>query len=43
VTSDEAAAPEQSGTASGFGPLPFDTTKANQARMYDYLLGGYFL
>jgi hypothetical protein len=22
------------------GPLPFDTTKANQARIYDYLLGG---
>jgi hypothetical protein len=40
VTSDEAAAPEQSGTASGYGPLPFDTTKAHQARMYDYLLGG---
>jgi hypothetical protein len=40
VTSDEAAAPEQSGTASGFGPLPFDTSKAHQARMYDYLLGG---
>ena len=40
MTSDEAAAPEQSGTASGFGPLPFDTAKANQARMYDYLLGG---
>src|SRR6185437_13081249 len=22
------------------GPLPFDTTKAHQARMYDYTLGG---
>ena len=22
------------------GPLPFDTTMANQARVYDYLLGG---
>ena len=32
MTTDEAA-----GTA---GPLPFDTTKAHQARMYDYLLGG---
>jgi S-adenosyl methyltransferase len=40
VTSDEAAAPAQGGTASGFGPLPFDTSKAHQARMYDYLLGG---
>jgi hypothetical protein len=40
VTSDKAAAPAQGGTASGFGPLPFDTSRANQARMYDYLLGG---
>jgi hypothetical protein len=22
---------------------PFDTSVANQARIYDYLLGGYFL
>ena len=22
------------------GPPPFDTSKAHQARMYDYLLGG---
>ena len=22
------------------GPLPFDTSKAHQARIYDYLLGG---
>ena len=40
MTSDEAAAPAQGGTASGLGPLPFDTSKAHQARMYDYLLGG---
>ncbi|MGH3125288.1 MAG: SAM-dependent methyltransferase, partial [Streptosporangiaceae bacterium] len=40
VTSDEAATPAQGGAASGFGPLPFDTSTANQARMYDYLLGG---
>ena len=40
MTSDEAAASAQSGTASGFGPLPFDTSTAHQARMYDYLLGG---
>jgi hypothetical protein len=32
MTSDEAA--------STAGPLPFDTTKAHQARIYDYLLGG---
>jgi hypothetical protein len=24
------------------GSLPFDTSKAHQARMYDYLLGGGF-
>jgi hypothetical protein len=24
-------------------PLPFDTTVANQARVYNYLLGGCFL
>jgi hypothetical protein len=40
VTSDEAAAPAQGGTVSGLGPLPFDTSRAHQARMYDYLLGG---
>jgi hypothetical protein len=32
MTTDEAA--------SGAGPLPFDTSKAHQARIYDYLLGG---
>ena len=32
MTTDEAA-----GAA---GPLPFDTTKAHQARVYNYLLGG---
>jgi S-adenosyl methyltransferase len=39
MTSDEAAAPG-SGTAGKTGPLPFDTSKAHQARIYDYLLGG---
>ena len=39
MTSDEAAAPG-SGTADKTGPLPFDTSKAHQARIYDYLLGG---
>jgi hypothetical protein len=35
MTTDETA---PSGNKSG--PLPFDTTKAHQARGYDYLLGG---
>src|SRR5215469_113524 len=35
MTSDEAAA-----VSGKTGPLPFDTTKAHQARVYDYLLGG---
>jgi hypothetical protein len=39
MTNDEAAAPD-SGTAGEIGPLPFDTSMAHQARMYDYLLGG---
>src|SRR5450755_2580546 len=39
MTSDEAMAPG-GGTADKTGPLPFDTTVAHQARVYDYLLGG---
>jgi hypothetical protein len=39
MTSDGAAAPG-TGTGSKTGPLPFDTSVAHQARMYDYLLGG---
>ncbi|MGH3250191.1 MAG: SAM-dependent methyltransferase [Trebonia sp.] len=39
TTSDEAAMPGGS-TADKTGPLPFDTSMANQARIYDYLLGG---
>jgi hypothetical protein len=35
MTTDEAA-----GTA---GQLPLDTSRAHQARIYDYLLGGCFL
>src|SRR5215471_5088152 len=27
-------------TAGKTGPLPFDTSKAHQARIYDYMLGG---
>jgi hypothetical protein len=39
MTSDEAAAPG-GGTGGKTGPLPFDTSKAHQARIYDHLLGG---
>jgi hypothetical protein len=39
MTSDEAPAPD-GGTASGTGSPPFDTSVANHARVYDYLLGG---
>jgi hypothetical protein len=38
MTTDEPAAPS-GGTVSKAKPLPFDTSVANQARMYDYLLG----
>jgi hypothetical protein len=33
------AAIQDSGTDRGTGPLPFDTSVAHQARMYDYVLG----
>jgi hypothetical protein len=39
MTSSEMPAPPQ-GTSGGAGPLPFDTSVAHQARIYDYLLGG---
>jgi S-adenosyl methyltransferase len=39
MTSNDAPPPD-GGTASGTGPLPFDTSVANHARVYDYLLGG---
>jgi hypothetical protein len=39
MTSDVAAAPD-GGTPERTGPLPFDTSRAHQARIYDYLLGG---
>ncbi|MBV9450262.1 MAG: SAM-dependent methyltransferase [Streptosporangiaceae bacterium] len=39
MTSDEPAAPSGA-IVSKAGPLPFDTSVANQARVYDYLLGG---
>jgi hypothetical protein len=38
VTSDEA--PASDGNPGKGGRLPFDVTRAHQARMYDYLLGG---
>ena len=41
MTSDEPTAP--GGTAGKTGPLPFDTSVAHQARVYDYLLGRCFL
>jgi hypothetical protein len=40
MTSDDAAAPDGGSTAGKTGSLPFDTSVAHQARMYDYLLGG---
>jgi hypothetical protein len=39
MTSDEVAGPARE-TAGNAGSLPFDTSKAHQARIYDYLLGG---
>ncbi len=39
MTSDEAPAPGAGPTGQA-GPPPFDTSVANQARIYDYLLGG---
>ena len=39
MTSDDVAAPG-GGTGSKAGALPFDTSVAHQARMYDYVLGG---
>jgi len=45
MTSNEAATPAGAAAASDTGagtegPLPFDTSVAHQARVYDYLLGG---
>jgi hypothetical protein len=39
MTSSEMPAPPQ-GAVGEAGPLPFDTSVAHQARIYDYLLGG---
>ena len=38
----EADAAGSSGLADRTGPPTFDVSVANQARMYDYLFGGYF-
>jgi hypothetical protein len=40
MTSDHPAGPGDGSSAGKTGPLPFDTSKAHQARMYDYALGG---
>jgi hypothetical protein len=41
MTSDEGPAPDgDAGVAGGAGPLPFDTSVAHQARIYNYVLGG---
>ena len=42
MTSDEATVPGEDTPAQSKRP-PFDTTVANQARVYNYLLGGCFL
>src|ERR1700743_1950786 len=39
MTSEDTGA-QGSGAGSKTGPLPFDTSVAHQARMYDYMLGG---
>ena len=41
MTTDETAARSDSAAGKG-APLAFDTSVAHQARMYDYILGGYF-
>jgi len=40
MTSSEAASPGSDSTVSTGRPLPFDTSVAHQARVYDYMLGG---
>jgi hypothetical protein len=43
MTTDQAAAPDGDRAPRKTGSLPFDTSVANQARIYDYVLGGFFL
>ena len=40
MSSNETAASGSGGAAGKVGSLPFDTTVAHQARVYDYMLGG---
>jgi len=40
MTSESAEAPADGGTIGKARPLPFDTSVAHQARMYDFVLGG---
>ena len=40
MSSDEAARPVDDGIPGTVRSLPFDTSKAHQARVYDYVLGG---
>src|SRR5947209_17937526 len=40
MSSGQAAEPAGDGTPGAVRSLPFDTSKAHQARMYDYALGG---
>ncbi len=40
MTSSEAASPGSDSTVGTGTPLPFDTSVAHQARVYDYMLGG---
>jgi len=40
MTSNEIATPGSDSSPGKTGPLPFDTSVAHQARVYDYLLGG---
>jgi hypothetical protein len=40
MTGDESPVPHEAGLPGGAGRHPFDTSRAHQARMYDYYLGG---
>jgi hypothetical protein len=43
MTSDNAEIAADGGTSGRAGSLPFDTSVAHQARMYDHVLGRCFL
>ena len=40
MTSDSSPVENVAATSDQTRPLPFDTSKAHQARVYDYVLGG---